>query len=511
MNRVKLTAKCHPALRRLSGLLTLLMAASVCLLVPSETPVAGIAPLPLPAPVLYVPNDDDENLPLEGDDLFATLAADGLQPSELPEPQIIPRGQTQPTKTVSLPLRHDNSASKYFPPIMQQKGGSCAQASGIHYNFTYEMNLARGLDSKLPQNQYPDHWTWNCLNQAELKGSNYAKGWAVVKEIGVPTLDVYGDKFGMHADAGWPSGYDKYYAAMKNRVDSYGSFPIKTPEDLQKIKRYLYNHDDPNQKVGGLLSFSMNFKGRKTVKIPAGSYEAGKQLVTKWGDSGGHAMTFIGYDDNIAFDVNGDGKITNDKDLNGDGKITLADWEKGAFIFANSHGTKSFDGGKGYVQYRLVGIPKADGGQNPSASWVKVKKDYQPRTTMLLRFKFEDRAALQLTAGFASGMDATKANATVQPGVYNGKFNVGKVPMRGKNNNEPIEIGIDLTDIAPEVAGKFFLHMGRKNGSEAKGELMSAAIYRYDSQGMVVSVSNFSFLDGKFGDKSLDVALVARK
>ena len=40
----------------------------------------------------------------------------------------------------SLPVSVDNSTSTAFPPIIDQTGGSCAQASGIGYMFTYEVN-----------------------------------------------------------------------------------------------------------------------------------------------------------------------------------------------------------------------------------------------------------------------------------------------------------------------------------------------------------------------------------
>ena len=46
-----------------------------------------------------------------------------------------------------LPSHLDNSLSDYFPSIVSQYGGSCAQAAGIHYLFTFEMN--RTLDRKV--------------------------------------------------------------------------------------------------------------------------------------------------------------------------------------------------------------------------------------------------------------------------------------------------------------------------------------------------------------------------
>src|SRR5262245_35681565 len=71
-----------------------------------------------------------------------------------------------------LPSRVDNSVYRWFPPILKQAGGSCAQQAAVHNCYCYEYNLLRGTDAKLLENQFPAHWTWNCLNNADGKGSN---------------------------------------------------------------------------------------------------------------------------------------------------------------------------------------------------------------------------------------------------------------------------------------------------------------------------------------------------
>ena len=48
----------------------------------------------------------------------------------------------------SLPASVDNSKLKYFPKVFDQKGGSCAQSSGIRYLFTYEMNRLLDRDAQ---------------------------------------------------------------------------------------------------------------------------------------------------------------------------------------------------------------------------------------------------------------------------------------------------------------------------------------------------------------------------
>ncbi len=51
-----------------------------------------------------------------------------------------------------LPYEIDNSLELYFRPVFNQEGGSCGQASGIGYNFTYEMNFIRGTAANITDN-----------------------------------------------------------------------------------------------------------------------------------------------------------------------------------------------------------------------------------------------------------------------------------------------------------------------------------------------------------------------
>ena len=70
-----------------------------------------------------------------------------------------------------LPPFVDNSANKYFPPIIDQSGGSCAQASSIGYVFTYEMNRYLDRDaSASPANRFSYQFIWNLVNDGVDQG-----------------------------------------------------------------------------------------------------------------------------------------------------------------------------------------------------------------------------------------------------------------------------------------------------------------------------------------------------
>src|SRR5512133_1912997 len=63
--------------------------------------------------------------------------------------------------TATTPSKVDNSRFASFRPIFNQRGASCAQASGIGYLYTYEINYARGISSQIAANQYPYDYTYN--------------------------------------------------------------------------------------------------------------------------------------------------------------------------------------------------------------------------------------------------------------------------------------------------------------------------------------------------------------
>src|SRR4051794_34359707 len=107
--------------------------------------------------------------------LFAGLFPVALSSAAAPPPVIISIPAKDPTKQAPF-SRVDNSTLKFFPPILQQHGGSCAQVTAIQNVFGYEMNLLRGLSSREEKNQYPAHFTWLCLNNAQGKGSNAQGG-----------------------------------------------------------------------------------------------------------------------------------------------------------------------------------------------------------------------------------------------------------------------------------------------------------------------------------------------
>ena len=83
-------------------------------------------------------------------------AEDMLEINKIPELKISAENRAK-----DLPATHDNTLEPYFRPIFSQADGCCAQASGVAYVYTYEMNRIRETNASLEENQFPTHFTYN--------------------------------------------------------------------------------------------------------------------------------------------------------------------------------------------------------------------------------------------------------------------------------------------------------------------------------------------------------------
>lgn len=417
-----------------------------------------------------------------------------------------------------LPSRVDNSARPQFPPVYKQKWGACGQFASVASIFTYEMNVLNGTIADTEATQFPAHFSWNMMNNAENKGSEAYHGWEVAKRIGVPTATSYGgvrlNKIGV-----WPNGYQVWREAMEYRVSGYRYSPANTIDQLNEARGWLFDRNQPKsdkEVIGGLFALDgrMGELKKVTVTIPKGEHEAGKDIWTRWGPTGyGHGITCVGYDDKVGYDLNDDGKITNDIDLNGDGKVTLADWERGAYIVVNSWGEKWSDDGRIYLLYSAMIDPTWERGNYLGRAEVT---RYQPRRTLRLKLGCNDRTDLRMSIGLAGDEDATAPDYKFAPEAFNGwplfgKGNSGHVPMAGPDDDTPIEVGIDLTSLFDELGsdqdgkGRLFLQLSRADGSDATGELLECAIRNYDPQGGFLRESKVDLEEGGFGESSLKI------
>ncbi len=392
-------------------------------------------------------------------------------------------------KTKNLPQSLDNSTLPYFRDVFSQTDGSCAQASGVAYNFTYELNRARGTAANVAQNQFPTHYTYNFLNGGSgSNGSWYGDGWNIIKASGCPTVETYG---GLAQSSNyWMSSYSDYESGMGNRIVEAFNIDVSTAEGLENLKYWLYNHADGSDD-GGIVNFAAGI----SIDDYNITYD---NIITKWGYSTNHAMTFVGWDDNISYDVNNDGQITNDIDITGDGQVDMKDWEKGAMIMVNSWGTSWGDNGKAYVMYRLLALPVSEGGIGASnvVSSILVRPEYDEKMKMRIKMEHSCRNKIKIVAGISSDVSANEPEYSLSFPLFN--YQGGEYYMRG-NNSSPIEFSLDISPLLSYI----------ESGEDAKFFLQVYENDEYNSyNGTVNSFSVVNSSSEEFNSLQTDVSIV---
>lgn len=410
------------------------------------------------------------------------------------------------------PSHLNNAETMYFPPVFNQDGGSCGSASRISYMFSYELAAYRNLDGSKPENYYPSHFVWLHTYAPSGQGKD-----EFVQFVGVPSAATYGGQtysslFGnqdtQDADFGWMQGYDKWYEAMHNRMLKPSHFPqsIKDEAGREAVKNWLWNHNGDNSfGAGGICGIGVASGGvwHNIPKTPTNDEigVTGMYYVHEWGTQVDHALTIVGYDDRIEFDLDKDGVYGE----------TDAD-EVGAWIIVNSWGNTWCNDGFIYCPYAFAGSAfKNDGNPgdrsfNGDFWWpeiYRVRKDYRPLRTIKLEMEYSRRSEIALSAGVSSDINAEMPEKTIPfiHFIYAGDGNYGntqpapEVPMLGrwadgKLHTEPMEFGYDLTDLSngfdKNMPLKYFFIVDTKSWAAGKGKIHKASIidYEHDKEGI---------------------------
>ena len=401
----------------------------------------------------------------------------------------------------------NNAETKHFPPVFSQDGGSCGSASRICYMFSHEMAAYRDLDGSDPKNYYPSHFVWLHTN-SPTSPIDQGKD-AFVTAVGVPTAATYGGQtysstFGNQEESneyfGWMQGYDKWFEAMHNRMLKPMNFPVSvaTEEGREAVKNWLWNHNgDDDFAAGGICGIGVA-SACETAAIPKTANNekiglAGLQYVMHWGAQVDHALTIVGYDDRIEFDLDGNGVA---------GEVEKD--EVGAWIIVNSWGMWA---NKGFIYCPYAKAMPTRNSTLSANAWMpeiyRVRKDYRPLRTIKLEMDYSRRSEIALSAGISANLNATEPENTQRfvHFTYAGDGNYGnsnpapEVPMLGrwadgKMHTEPMEFGYDLTDLTEgydmSKPLKYFFIIESRSWAKGSGTIHNASImdYRFDELGI---------------------------
>ena len=407
----------------------------------------------------------------------------------------------------------NNALNPSFPPIINQSGGSCGAASSIYYQFTNQINTARFTAADSDERRYATHFPW-MLNTNGPDGTGYDR---LGRDVGMASCAVYGGTtysriYGRSGqddqddDCGWMQGYDSWFSTMHNRILSGNSFPYNcgTEEGRELVKNYLWNRcGDESYASGGICGIGVAagpFEGdipKTAVNDAIGL--TGMKYVTDWNETYNHAMTIVGYDDRVEFDLDGNGIV-------GEARNSQGDNEVGAWIICNSWGDGYANKGFIYCPYERSNSVKGWPKENSfTPGYYDVMRDYRPLRTLKVTMEYSRRSEMALYVGVAQNLDATKPekSTALTHFEYCGDGNRGQtqpapeIPMLGRwadgeLHTEPMEFGYDLTDLTRDFdltrPLKYFFWVETRSWGRGSGKIYNASIidYTLDRDGVEV-------------------------
>jgi len=347
-----------------------------------------------------------------------------------------------------LPPYIDNSILKYFPPIRSQGSlPSCGVFSGTYYAMTYMYAFIRDLDAKNGVNSlvFSPKWTYNMVNGGELSGSWYYWAYEIGQKHGCATWAEFpyvGSTSNPLYYREWCLDSTVWRAAIDRRFDQYGYvYNTHLDSGIEQVKQLLVD--------GYVLNIPTYINSWQWRKIGDDSATAdddafvGKDCVY-WvnGTQGYHAMTVVGYSDDIWVDINGNG--------------SLDSGEKGAFRIANSWGTGWGENGFCWMSYDALRNPSAVAngpstdriyGWSPSrAHWVTARASYQP--TMVAEFTLNHlmRNQMGITLGVSDTIQTLPDTTWYPEMIY---FQGGPYGFDGSTIAVDGTFVLDFSDIAP--------------------------------------------------------------
>lgn len=366
----------------------------------------------------------------------------------------------------TMPSSTDNSLLKYFPTVIDQIGGSCAQASYVGYMFTYEMNRLLDRDGSTPDHQFSYLYSWNFINGGKNEGSIGEDGLRLAFEGGIATEEDFPSQY-TSSQFKWASGYDTYLNALHYRVKEIRHIEVTGQAGVDEARRYLWNRGEEGQS-GGILTFSSR-AGAWTIDTRySGPSETGyKAILTKLSPTGAHAMTIVGYDDLVEFEAP-------------DGTTS-----KGAFIVCNTYGTDYYlhDRGRFYLPYWFW--LQADRSFSDLSEYMTaVDVEYrEPEVVFRVSVDYSSRDDLSFRIGVADkASDSLPKHDYAVPIAHN---QGGDYPMQGNNASSQIEFAFDFSSYSANIGGeaKYFLTVSRNGRGNiyGSGKMLGFSVYDYRS------------------------------
>jgi hypothetical protein len=373
----------------------------------------------------------------------------------------------------------DNSKLKYFPPVGDQGGllGSCASFSTTYYTLTFA--VARANDWSVTSASDTNRWmsprfTYNLGNGGNNGTSSEFTVMTIANSHGCATWSDFpynGSDF-----TSLPTSATAWRTATRYRTSVYGLvWNVDTDSGLRQMKAMLAN--------GYLLNFSSGAPPPYTdwcttvVKNdPATTNDnawVGQQIGYSTKANGGHAMTVVGYNDDLWVDVNGNGVVDTG--------------EKGALKIANQWGAGWCNNGFIWLMYDALRTRSAVPGWTPPAPrtgaffsnyalWASVRSaNYTPTVLAECVMSLQNRSQITVSGGYGT-TNASAPNATNSVSYFSSS---GAVAFSGT-------MVFDLSDFADAgPTSRWFVGFKDSKSDSAGGTVSSVKLT--DAQGNLLT------------------------
>jgi len=383
------------------------------------------------------------------------------------EPNTLSRQRALLQGRKTLPALVDNSISRYFPPIRSQgMQGSCAAWCSCYYYNTYTQARDENLTVSNGDNNHicSPAFMYPLINGGVDKGGSVPYVVARLSDVGCCSwaLKPYSESDWVS----WPSEA-AWIDALKRRTSAAHSFNLMTDAGIAALKQHLANGNIAATRTDVYANWHPTFHNNEGRGIQNGV------LFSHAGETntGGHGMTFVGYDDNRSYN---------------DGTTT----RHGAFLLANSWGTgwgiynSTGSGTKGFmwVSYDYV---KAANSCFEGAWYNDDRDNYRPRLYGAAGINHATRGYVTYSGGVGSTL--TPAWSSYKPIDHDGGTTVSIQDTK--------RVAVDLTEGISSITNyadiSLFVKCSISSSAGTNGTITSAEFFHdFDGDGNFLSVTS---------------------
>ena len=398
---------------------------------------------------------------------------------------------TAAATTGNLPSSVDNSTLTCFPPVGNQGSlSSCASFSTAYYVGTHMTGLARGWDNRSTTDftqKFSPKWVYNFANGGADSGSWFSSTIDILLKLGCATwADFPYDTNYLE----WSLNSSVWRNAINYRFAQAGRVPsIDTDAGLANAKALLNN--------GYLILYATDIYGWQFTQFsndPASAADdslVGRKVcyMVKTSNSG-HAMTIVGYNDDVWIDINKNGVV--DPGEKGAFKVVNSWGSSWSVPDANNHIVNVSPDGFAWIAYdALKTVSAVTGADNTNRAsgyrtafwgdevyWVTARSAYTP--TLLGQFTIQHprRRDMWIKLGESATATTTPAayfpvasnfgwqNATGNPSPFQylgGAYGLNGVAGSTQSGN----FVFDFTDLAQAGAARYYLEITDNSAGSA--------------------------------------------